>query len=448
MGHGRAWLHAAQQGHDGSDDSILHALLHSLAYDTQCEGDRSSWMMGIVDAAKVGDRLYPRFIEQVHEPPRDDCRHHHMWQRSAVLGTLAKRGDGAALAALKRLFMDNQKEHPNDELGAEEIIEVAGEEGLVLVCSELGRGAHANPDTWFDDRALEVFDESREPGNAIRTLEMVRETDQGVDHFLSIREANHAERAAAKANRKSRSPAELALPFGAHYESVPRAFHSLRSDQIIDWVRNAPFRPGSIDGRGWLTGWAAKAGDAALREILDALESTDEPLHQRRYLSIFSRRPMPRVSERVLHLAELEDAEMRRRAYEALRNVADPRIREIGLRSLSPEQVLAGSLKLFESTYEPGDHLDIEAALVLPDDRDDLHSVVFGLVDLCAEVRQPECLALMLFVYEYSPCGNCRAKAVDTLTDLGIAPDWLSEECQFDAMQQVRCRFGGPTLED
>ena len=106
------------------------------------------------------------------------------------------------------------------------------------------------------------------------------------------------------------------------------------------------------------------------------------------------------------------------------------------LRSLAPELMIKGSLKLLESSYETGDHAAIEQALFVPSDVDELHTIVFDLASVCAKVMQSECLGLLLFVYEYSPCGNCRQIAVETLEHLGITPSWLKEERPYDAMEK------------
>ena len=45
---------------------------------------------------------------------------------------------------------------------------------------------------------------------------------------------------------------------------------------------------------------------------------------------------------------------------------------------------------------------------------------------------------LALFVYEQSPCMNCRYSAVKFLCDWGNAPSWLLDEGQHDASEEVR----------
>jgi hypothetical protein len=48
----------------------------------------------------------------------------------------------------------------------------------------------------------------------------------------------------------------------------------------------------------------------------------------------------------------------------------------------------------------------------------------------------------MYFVYEQSPCSNCRGKAVQILLDASNAQDWLLEECRHDSQEETRTMVG------
>lgn len=439
-------MHAAQHGVAGVEGMIRHALLHSLAFDAQCEGDRGPWVMGMVDEAGVGNAMYPEFIRHVHDAPDEAYEYWHLSQRGTILGSLAKRGVSGARGALDRLFLDNRSKHPHEILGALDIIAADGEKGLVRVCAVLGDEAVARAAGSVEDWFLNVFDDDRGEGAALKVLEAERARNPGVDRFLSIRGAEQKKCQDVQLDAGSNS-----APFGDGYTKLPHGYRRLPAELVIDWIQHAPHSegdlPSSVEGRGWLRGWGMKASEASLDAVLRVLDATSSPVEQRRCLSVFSMRPMPRVSDRVVALAEDPDGRVRSRAYAALTNVSDPRIRAVGLRSLTPELIKAGSIKLLQSSYEAGDHRAIEAALFVPTDITELHSLIFDLAYVCAQAKLPECLTLMLFVYEYSPCGNCRSKVVDAMVELGIAPAWLEGECRFDAMEAIRERFQGPTLE-
>lgn len=439
-GQGRAYLHISRHGPDDLHDMLLHALLHSLAYDKECEGDRGHWVVELIDKAGAGPALYPEFIKLVHEKPDAEYDSAHLSQRGTVLVLLARKGVQGAREALDRLFLDNRSKHPDMLLGALDIIELDGEMGLKKVCSALGNEAHANATQSVEDWFLNSYDSDHGDDAAIRVLEAARQHDVGISRFLAIKEA--ADKNNADEDDEPCVEENPSKPFGDAYEKTPWRERHLTVDEIVDWAHNAPVRDGDIrgtvNGRMWLRKWGALASDSEIEQIVESLDATESSLAQRRFLSVFSSRCIPRVSDKLLGLAESRDLEVRWQVYCALRDVPDPRIRSVALRALTPELLKSGSLQLWQSNYQPGDYLAIERALILPDNDVDLHVIIRDLLNLCGEIGQPECLSLLLFIYEHSPCGLCRSGAVDAMVDLGITPEWVAEECRFDAIDSIR----------
>src|SRR5207247_899005 len=64
-GQGRALLHIRKVGLADLDQSILDACLHDRAYDPQCEGDRTDWLMEIVDATGAAERIAQTLIPKL-----------------------------------------------------------------------------------------------------------------------------------------------------------------------------------------------------------------------------------------------------------------------------------------------------------------------------------------------------------------------------------------------
>lgn len=51
-----------------------------------------------------------------------------------------------------------------------------------------------------------------------------------------------------------------------------------------------------------------------------------------------------------------------------------------------------------------------------------------------------------MFVYEQSPCSNCKCDAVELLTSLQQIPPWVLEEMRLDARNEIRdLASGGST---
>jgi hypothetical protein len=404
----------------------------------------------MLDAAGAEPVLHRWFVEHVHDPPSEPRRDGgydvgHMHQRSWTLHFLARRGVPGAREALDVLFRRCLESFENDTLGAGPIIELDGAAGLVRVCSLLGDRAHQRGQSEVEDFVLGWFDEDLEHTAALKVLEHHRVADPGVDHFLTLMEATRARMASAP----TESP-RWSSPLSGDEETRLLAMHAdrLSAGDVIGWVRHAT-KPSDDrgDGGAWLIRWGFRATEPDLLRILDELDRTTCPIELQRLLRVFYRTAPPRLTDRLFALADHPDNAVRKRAFRALSHVADSRVRALALASLTPGAMLCSSLQLFERNHAPGDQLRVEAALFLPESEEDVHWLYFDVADLCRRIRDPDWLPLMLAVYEHSPCGLCRERVVKTMSELGITPTWVAEECRFDAQDDIRELFDGPALD-
>jgi hypothetical protein len=95
-------------------------------------------------------------------------------------------------------------------------------------------------------------------------------------------------------------------------------------------------------------------------------------------------------------------------------------------------------LELFHRNYRAGDALMIEQRLSVPDNQDLLHAIGLDLAKLLEHNADPAAEGLAHFVYEHSPCSNCRTKAVKSLANVGCLSAWLIDECADDCSDKTR----------
>jgi hypothetical protein len=445
-GHGRAWEHAAAHGISDRAEAVIHATLHNLAYDPQCEGDRGAWMFGMIVAAGADDQVVPQLLQRIQELPTNEQTYWHEVQRAGVLAALARRGHDEARRLLYTAL--RKCDSSADIVAAEEIIDLDGADGLIHVCSSLGASLQADPALPVSDTPLLFYDERHGAGAAERVLAAVRPAHADLDAYL-----RHIESAAApdESTGDPAMPAAARLPEGGGYMNLSnvrfergsggasRWLGAYSAADIIRWIEEA-----ALGDKGyWLTMWGRRAPDEAVAEVARALDVEQEPMRLARYLRVFTRRELPSLTDAIVGLGEHADADVRDRAYRALARVADARIRELGLRLLTRDRMVEGALSLFESSYQPGDHAAIEQALAAPADDEAMHTIVYSLADVFSKNPLPDCQRLMLFVYERSPCGNCRNRAVKAMQETGTLPPWVAAECRHDAMDELRERFGG-----
>ena len=144
-----------------------------------------------------------------------------------------------------------------------------------------------------------------------------------------------------------------------------------------------------------------------------------------RYLWGFSKREMPRLEPSVLKLAESEDTA----------------IRDAAISALAIKLMESGNLdglELLQYNWREGDYPVIEALLFTPSDNTILHCATSNLIDIYDANESPETAALLLWVYENTPCSMCREMAVKRLVELNALPVKLKHECRYDCSEHTR----------
>ena len=92
-------------------------------------------------------------------------------------------------------------------------------------------------------------------------------------------------------------------------------------------------------------------------------------------------------------------------------------------------------LRLLLSNYEPGDLDAIGSWLSEALDDDEANDLGFGILNIVGENDVPlaEKRAVLISVYERTPCSVCRGDAVSKLQSAGDVPLSIAQECRFDA---------------
>jgi hypothetical protein len=90
------------------------------------------------------------------------------------------------------------------------------------------------------------------------------------------------------------------------------------------------------------------------------------------------------------------------------------------------------------SNYQEGDFRRIEQSLKITGDTDELHDVGMAVRHLLAVNCPPDAGKSLEFLYENGPCSLCRGEFVEKLIALESIPDWMREECLYDADPDTR----------
>lgn len=433
-GQGRAYLHAIR--HDIPADLLVHALTHNLRYDRQCEEAAQDWYVAMASHHPDASIIFEQIIAWAEGSKHSDHKHY-------MAGTLARMhrvGNPQALRALYTLTSNPDTEYSPPVPGMEELIKIEGDRGLEYVLRTLASAvAETRVEPWMIQHCFAQISDEFEK-ECVEKLAAMTAIDVAFKPLLDTMRG--FQDGSQKEYDRETERTETTL------ESLSRFSDQQRRDTpaslVIELVRKAP-----DDNHGSsVLRWAQFAPRNALDEIISETLVENNPHRIHKYLRAFSERsPLHRYDQRFAGWLDHPLEKLRWTAHHALATCPDPRVRELSLQRLTSEEVAWGSIRLLQSTYQPGDHRAIESALFLPDDIHTMHDIGFSLLDMFTKNTSRDALGSMLFVYEHGPCMNCRLRAVRVMQSAGVLPGWVSEEARFDADSGIReCVSGSEAI--
>ncbi len=362
-GQGRALMHVCASGAAGIEDVIIDACLRDLAYDPQCEGDRSGWLMDIVDASGASDRIARALMPRLDEPTDE------FWdatQRCRIAFELAKRGRPEARTRLYACL----RKWPD-------FTSVLGAEGD-LSRSTAPAASCMSPSTWGGCSSMSegsglmtrrCTDSTRSTARARGGASWMQPRRGAAEVAAYLRHLDERE-----ASRRADNASLEASGSTRHAEKMQRI---TAADAIRRMETGGPHQSPY-----WFTEWGRRAREEGLCIIFEFMLTRPDPAVLCACLRVFSRRALSAFDARMLRYADHALPEVRTLAHKALSNYTHPEVRRLGIERLGAGQALEGELLLLKKNYEPGDAGVIERVLRVPQDRHQLHGLGFELVEL------------------------------------------------------------------
>lgn len=188
--------------------------------------------------------------------------------------------------------------------------------------------------------------------------------------------------------------------------------------------------------------WGKEADEDVVSLAADLLLRESDPLRLLRLLSFFDERRYPGDPVLLLAHAGSADDKIARAARHALKNVEDPYVRKFTIEQLRIPYTAGDAIDILSGNYEDGDYKLVLAALSQEMDRDYYHWLAIGTRDFCKAHPSPAVQDVLMVLYENLYCTMCRASAVEMLTEFGPLPEWMAEECRYDASLDLRRLVG------
>lgn len=405
-GTGRAYLIA--RANPGIDFSgyIIEAALKNYAYDGQAEPSRAQYIYQLCSLSTQSKRIQRAVLKGLAKEQNDTWTLIQLFELALLF---AQHGDASARRALYNRFLRNPIEG-SDWVGAQEIMELDGLEGLKYIARKFGQALAKNSEDWQDDHLIRSFQEDHPTINAWQELHLLAEQDEDVRRYVQNIQATLASQ---DSHRRPR--AEI-----TEVEEILRA-PSLASIRI------------SLKKRG--------LEPQEMRHLAEQLGREKRKAVHENLLYVFTLYPFPLSYEPILELAQQKPSSRNRLtefAIEALKHLKAAEIREFALQRLLVTTRPSWYTDILISNYEEGDAVLLTNLVTRFHNEDTIEALARSYTEIYQVNKTPECAAPLVALYQKMTCGIHRNTVVERLIENKVLPAWLNEELPFDSYSETQ----------
>lgn len=409
-GLGRTYLHLQQ--HDSSPyfEVLLHACLYNPVYDRQCEGSRATYLFGLISLTNDQAAFEQRILDKFAALNDDDDMDVEQLFDFALL--YARSGNIQARRLLYEQFAANAGD--GQDVGATQLIDLDGIDGFRFVAARLGEAAGLDPDFWDTNYLLDHL-RKRVPNATIDAdIAALGAAHSSVQYYLDVVAQNVASREQAAQQRqsmRSQSYAQIKI-------------------QLLPVGKQVPYLR--------LKRWGKSASPEDIEAAAHDLLKQDDPFQIAAYLAIFEQRIFPLGVQPLLPFIRHSDDRVARWALDALSLFHDAAVRDVGLELLHTDWHVSDALGLFNLNYQVGDEELFLTLLDAAQTDDEVHALGFGILNILTHTIVNRAFDLLCTLYKRLPCSLCRTKVVQHLATMKALPNWMIQECQYDADEDTR----------
>jgi hypothetical protein len=381
--------------------ALLHACKTNQVFDAQCEEPRAPYLCKLIHETgaerEFWEALSLEFAEEGNDPDGDNRT-----QMFAVLCGIAGADPNIDRTRLRPMLSG-----ADFQLVArrclENLVQLDGISGLEFCFSTFEH--NLVEEEWQLGSLVYTLRERDGADTADVQIRHTRERDANFDRLMSIADArNHPSKPEGPVYGREDIKAMLAAKQGIPYP----------------WIKNA-----SKEDCDWAAAFLLSATtDHERQQLLHLFRSHDFPGNLNLLISI-ARDPNLRVA---------------RAATTALERISHPDVRSFAMQLLKEGVRVSDGIRLLARNWKADDLLALELAFAATgDDEYNIHDVACRIPDVLRNAPPGTCnpANLLLRIYERNPCTTCRIEVMEALVHHGCVPEWLAEECQYDAEPRV-----------
>lgn len=398
-GTGEAILILQRYPNENFDEIISNACNHNLAYDPQCEGVRSDYLLELLSLSKNRDMIEKSIINSLRLSKEDNWDTDQLFE---LVKCLALVGNEEAKKNLYDRYSKNL-EAGYEFVETDALVELDGVEGLAYSAEILGRYLRINSGFWVDDSLIIACTEYRPDSEPEKYLFEKSKTNDDIKTYLEDISKNKG--------------------FGSKRESLPDCTY----EDISELISSGKLVP-AYAGR--------KMNHDDLVKLSSDFENDKNKEHYESYLKVFSRVVYPGNIGYLIPFLSSSTSRIVNFSVSVLSKVKDPLIRAvIDKRDI---EFLKDKARLLVNNYNDQDVVLLLNILSSLENEDDIHSFIGDVVEIFENniIQKPS--ELFNKLYRINNCSICRESMMKILMSAKDISIEILQELIYDSELDVR----------
>lgn len=403
-GTGEAYLLAKGNPKIDFSNYIIKGALNIYAYDGQSEGNRAQYVFDIISISKQKDKIRKAVLQGLETEHKNTWNLTHLF---ALAKLYAENNDAEAKQAIYDRFLNSPIEY-SDWVGAYEILELDGLNGLFYIAEKFGKYIEQNPGVWQDDHIISHFQEENENIKVSKELKKKAKTNK----FIRIYLKNIVDTTASRGNNKTRSR---------------------KYKNIVDEILNSKPRFSFITKR--------NLSDAEVEQIAKSLIRETDKSNIEKLINIFDFYKFPYDSQIILEFAKQNRTNKNRiveNAIDALKHLKSKNIREFAVSKIQNSKNPIDYLAILVSNYKSGDFKLLSEIANKTNNKDRIEQLAGIYTDIFKANQTKECKQPLEILYDKMNCAIHRKGVVEILIENKVLSNKIKSEIRFDCDLETR----------
>jgi len=406
-GIGRAYFIQKENPEIDFSKEIIKGSLLNFAYDRQCEGSRAVYINKIIRKSKNSEYIEKEVLKRLTN--KEDVEI-DMEQICDLAILFYKSGNKNAKSILEKRFSMNS--YIDTEFsGQEQLMEIAGVEGVLTVAKLVGKYLVLNDDKCEDSWNVDEFQKKNKQINIFNILKEEAKKNKFIEKYLRTILANKLQ----PYRRKKSKPYTYAL-IKKRFEERRRFFHI-------------------SEGR------AKEIPENDVKKLAEDFLKEDEKRMIENYLRFFSKRKYPNDPEPLFKIASKRNPPKTRIlefALQSLKFFKSEKIREFAIQKIKSTRNPYCFLPLLVSNYRKGDSELLMNVLERSKSQDFIHSNIDEIIEIYERNKTKECKEPLEKIYRSMTCGLHRTDILQILWDNNVLEESILQEMKFDSEEGNR----------